>query len=74
MEGALYAAGLLTAWLHPDRALTDQALHDKVGDAYLRPLPPRSGRPDAPWPTYWSSKISSSSPPRPYRLSWRPSP
>ncbi|WP_326812483.1 TIGR02680 family protein [Streptomyces scopuliridis] len=40
MEGALYAAGLLTAWLHPDPVLTDQALHDKVADAYLRPLPP----------------------------------
>ncbi|MGW0711257.1 TIGR02680 family protein [Streptomyces sp. NPDC002643] len=40
VEGALYAAGLLTAWLHPDPALTDQALHDKVADAYLRPLPP----------------------------------
>ncbi|MGW9410202.1 SbcC/MukB-like Walker B domain-containing protein [Streptomyces diastaticus] len=40
VEGALYAAGLLTAWLHPDLALTDQALHDKLGDAYLRPLPP----------------------------------
>ncbi|MFG2569797.1 TIGR02680 family protein [Streptomyces sp. NPDC048567] len=44
VEGALYAAGLLTAWLHPDPALTDQALHDKVADAYLRPLP-RSQRP-----------------------------
>ncbi|MFD3756763.1 TIGR02680 family protein [Streptomyces sp. NPDC058622] len=40
VEGALYAAGLLTAWLHPDPALTDQALHDKVADAFLRPLPP----------------------------------
>ncbi|PNE38509.1 SbcC/MukB-like Walker B domain-containing protein [Streptomyces noursei] len=40
VEGALYAAGLLTAWLHPDPALTDQALRDKVADAYLRPLPP----------------------------------
>ncbi|QNA72026.1 TIGR02680 family protein [Streptomyces sp. So13.3] len=38
VEGALYAAGLLTAWLHPDVELTDQALHDKVADAYLRPL------------------------------------
>ncbi|MBQ0866346.1 TIGR02680 family protein [Streptomyces sp. RK75] len=40
VEGALYAAGLLTAWLHPDPALTDQALHRKIADAYLRPLPP----------------------------------
>ncbi|MCQ9179866.1 TIGR02680 family protein [Streptomyces sp. IBSBF 2953] len=40
VEGALYAAGLLTAWLHPDAAMTDQALHDKIADAYLRPLPP----------------------------------
>lgn len=40
VEGALYAAGLLTAWLHPDPALTDEALHDKVADAYLRALPP----------------------------------
>lgn len=39
VEGALYSAGLLTAWLHPDPALTEQALHDKVADAYLRPLP-----------------------------------
>ncbi|MEU3556372.1 TIGR02680 family protein [Streptomyces fragilis] len=47
VEGALYAAGLLTAWLHPDPALTDQALHDKVADAYLRPLPPAQ-RPTGP--------------------------
>ncbi|MFE9993000.1 TIGR02680 family protein [Streptomyces sp. NPDC005381] len=39
VEGALYAAGLLTAWLHPDSEATDQALRDKVADAYLRPLP-----------------------------------
>ncbi|MFF3125905.1 TIGR02680 family protein [Streptomyces sp. NPDC057908] len=39
VEGALYAAGLLTAWLHPDPAFTDQALRGKVADAYLRPLP-----------------------------------
>ncbi|MFF7309102.1 SDR family NAD(P)-dependent oxidoreductase [Streptomyces sp. NPDC008137] len=39
VEGALYAAGLLTAWLHPDSEATDQALRDKVPDAYLRPLP-----------------------------------
>ncbi|QTU65320.1 TIGR02680 family protein [Streptomyces scabiei] len=47
VEGALYAAGLLTAWLHPDPVLTDQALHDKVADAYLRPLPPAQ-RPTGP--------------------------
>lgn len=40
LEGALYGAGLLTAWLHPDPALTAQALDDTVADAYLRPLPP----------------------------------
>ncbi|MBP5870546.1 TIGR02680 family protein [Streptomyces scabiei] len=47
VEGALYGAGLLTAWLHPDPVLTDQALHDKVADAYLRPLPPAQ-RPTGP--------------------------
>ncbi|AJT68705.3 hypothetical protein T261_7103 [Streptomyces lydicus] len=39
VEGALYAAGLLTAWLHPDPKATDQALRDQVADAYLLPLP-----------------------------------
>jgi hypothetical protein len=39
LEGALHAAGLLTAWLHLDPKLTDQALRDQTADAYLLPLP-----------------------------------
>ncbi|MFJ8954924.1 TIGR02680 family protein [Streptomyces sp. NPDC102381] len=47
LEGALYAAGLLTSWLHPDPAFTDQALRSRSADAYLRPLPPQQ-RPTGP--------------------------
>ncbi|ACU74359.1 conserved hypothetical protein [Catenulispora acidiphila DSM 44928] len=35
IEGALYGAGLLTAWIHPDAALTAQALLDHEADGYL---------------------------------------
>ncbi|MFI7337172.1 TIGR02680 family protein [Streptomyces sp. NPDC050085] len=47
LEGALYGAGLLTAWLHPDDAHTRQALTDRDTDAYLRPLP-EAQRPTGP--------------------------
>ena len=40
LEGALYGAGLLTAWLHPDPALTTAALGAAEADGYLIPLPP----------------------------------
>ncbi|MFE9107895.1 TIGR02680 family protein [Actinomadura geliboluensis] len=40
IEAALESAGLLTAWIHPDPALTDTAYRDGEHDAYLRPLPP----------------------------------
>lgn len=39
VEGALYGAGLLTAWLHPHPGATDQALADNEPDGYLLPLP-----------------------------------
>ncbi len=39
IEGALYAAGLLTAWIHPDPELTVAALAGGEADAYLVPLP-----------------------------------
>src|SRR5699024_2329349 len=35
LEGALHAAGLLTAWVHPDPDLTRAALEETDGDAYL---------------------------------------
>lgn len=40
IEAALESAGLLTAWIHPDPALTDTAYRDGEHDAYLRPVPP----------------------------------
>ncbi|PSK96257.1 uncharacterized protein (TIGR02680 family) [Murinocardiopsis flavida] len=40
VEGALYGAHLLTAWVHPDPALTAQALADREPDGYLAALPP----------------------------------
>jgi uncharacterized protein (TIGR02680 family) len=39
MEGALYGAGLLTAWLHPRPDATSQAIADTESDGYLLPLP-----------------------------------
>jgi Putative exonuclease SbcCD, C subunit len=44
VEGALYGAGLLTAWVHPDPALTEQALAAAEADGYLIPSVPVSGR------------------------------
>ncbi|MEV2275260.1 TIGR02680 family protein [Nocardiopsis sp. NPDC049922] len=43
IEGALHAAGLLTAWVHPDPALTRTALDDRDSDAYLLPSAPHPG-------------------------------
>jgi hypothetical protein len=37
IEGALYGAGLLTAWVHPDPALTKAALEAAEADGYLIP-------------------------------------
>ena len=37
IEGALYGAGLLTAWVHPDPALTATALEAAEADGYLIP-------------------------------------
>ncbi len=44
VEGALYGAGLLTAWVHPDPALTEAALAVAEADGYLVPSVPGSGR------------------------------
>ncbi|MBV9448427.1 MAG: TIGR02680 family protein [Streptosporangiaceae bacterium] len=44
IEGALYGAGLLTAWLHPDPALTREAIAAAEADGYLLPGPPADGR------------------------------
>ena len=40
IEGALYGAGLLTAWVHPDPALTMTAVAAAEADGYLVALPP----------------------------------
>ncbi len=42
IEGALYGAGLLTAWVHPDPALTSSAVAAAQADGYLVALPERS--------------------------------
>jgi uncharacterized protein (TIGR02680 family) len=39
IEGALYGAGLLTAWIHPDPALTSAAVARAEADGYLVALP-----------------------------------
>ena len=39
IEGALYGAGLLTAWVHPDPALTEVAVRAGEPDGYLIPAP-----------------------------------
>ncbi|WP_214414486.1 SbcC/MukB-like Walker B domain-containing protein [Sphaerisporangium fuscum] len=39
VEGALYGAGLLTAWIHPDPGLTTAALEAGEADGYLVALP-----------------------------------
>ena len=44
VEGALYGAGLLTAWVHPDPALTQEALAASEADGYLLPGAPVAGR------------------------------
>lgn len=44
VEGALYGAGLLTAWVHPEPALTEAALAAAEADGYLVPAAPASGR------------------------------
>jgi hypothetical protein len=44
VEGALYGAGLLTAWVHPEPALTEAALAAAEADGYLVPSAPVSGR------------------------------
>ena len=44
VEGALYGAGLLTAWVHPDPALTQEALDASEADGYLLPGAPIVGR------------------------------
>jgi Putative exonuclease SbcCD, C subunit len=46
IEGALYGAGLLTAWVHPDPALTMAAVGAAEADGYLVALPP-AARPAA---------------------------
>ncbi|GAB3747760.1 TIGR02680 family protein [Nocardiopsis nanhaiensis] len=45
IEGALHAAGLLTAWIHPDPALTLRALDRGDADAYLLPAGTRPSGP-----------------------------
>ena len=44
VEGALYGAGLLTAWVHPDPALTQAALAAAEADGYLVPSAAAGGR------------------------------
>jgi Putative exonuclease SbcCD, C subunit len=44
VEGALYGAGLLTAWVHPDTALTEASLAAAEPDGYLVPSIPLTGR------------------------------
>ena len=42
IEGALYGAGLLTAWVHPDPTLTTSAVDAAEADGYLVALPPET--------------------------------
>jgi hypothetical protein len=42
IEGALYGAGMLTAWVHPDPAMTVAAIADAEADGYLVALPPEA--------------------------------
>jgi hypothetical protein len=44
VEGALYGAGLLTAWVHPESALTESALAAAEADGYLIPSAAVSGQ------------------------------
>jgi uncharacterized protein (TIGR02680 family) len=41
LEGALYGAGLLDAWIHPDEAAASAAWHTGQGDACITALPPQ---------------------------------
>ncbi|HEX4832559.1 MAG TPA: SbcC/MukB-like Walker B domain-containing protein, partial [Trebonia sp.] len=43
IEGALYGAGLLTAWVHPDPALTRAAVDAAEADGYLLATAPVTG-------------------------------
>jgi len=45
IEGALYGAGLLTAWVHPDPAMTEAAVRAAEADGYLVALPPQARPP-----------------------------
>lgn len=47
IEGALYGAGLLTAWVHPDPLMTSAALAAAEADGYLMAAQP-DGRADEP--------------------------
>ncbi len=40
IEGALYGAGMLTAWIHPDPELTSAAVAEAEADGYLVAAPP----------------------------------
>ncbi len=42
IEGALYGAGMLTAWIHPDPALTSAAVAEAEADGYLLAVPPEA--------------------------------
>jgi uncharacterized protein (TIGR02680 family) len=42
IEGALYGAGLLTAWVHPDPALTAAAVDAAEADGYLVAMSPEA--------------------------------
>ena len=42
IEGALYGAGMLTAWIHPDPALTSAAVAAAEADGYLVAVPPEA--------------------------------
>src|SRR5690242_1788810 len=44
VEGALYGAGLLTAWVHPEPAQTEAALAAAEADGYLVPSAPVDGQ------------------------------
>ena len=41
LEGALYGAGLLDAWIHPDEAAENAARKTGQGDAYIKALSPQ---------------------------------
>ncbi|MDN3357958.1 TIGR02680 family protein [Actinomadura sp. DC4] len=44
IEGALYGAGMLTAWIHPDPSLTSAAVEAGESDGYLVPASEPAGR------------------------------